>query len=711
MKIDDFLRRWAFHYANPDFLKIPMGQEESYSVLPINFYYTEYSLRQGGYGTYVTEYTPRRGSFKQDQNPVKECKGYLYQEIKNKDKTISYKVISPVKIVWRNSKRYYADNQYWIFDKDHLDDISSANAFAIPSYGNYYFLLQSPRTKSILPAELPARVYKITITKEFFEKNCINCSVPIPESKISYDINLFSYYNAWSGNRMLPNIYEEHEVEKIESREWYEDSNGTVPYLRDLVCCPCSTQKTDTIQQQYTCIKPKQQIQQELGGVSEQEIKVTPSSSLLTIAPKDYKYLIPRTDHSTITGQKFSEVWENFLAKNSITQITHHYTYEKSTATCYYKRHFVSYNLIDNSSVNIVDRYTDGGNKEYQIIDTENGDTEKAYADLTSVTINGLLIDDQIKRTTPNNRDQRFYGWYPSLCSNNPINDTASLNSNNWGSCGFIYDNKAYSGNFVYYKDLNNRTLKQGRPQYDYIGSIICGHYIEDGEDKYFFWSPAMINNSVKIGDLLPNWCCPPDASLNPFPSGFERYVTLNESFPTEYVIFPYISGYGASSEIFCCTSSITKDGYYDIELVDAMNTYSSDYWYQANDGYISLKNVDVFNYGDGPSNMTWGNRAFINPDSGVPDDYTTWTVQNTFTDKIKSWKGLIPPYPEGWLEMSYTYIRQVYDLLSPELQEHLGFGYQDFTIEALTVNLKEYGYETELDKLLNEIAAPINVL
>jgi hypothetical protein len=61
MKIDDFLRRWAFHYANPDFLKIPMGGDSG-RVLPIKLIYNRYTLREGGYGTYVKEWTKGQGS-------------------------------------------------------------------------------------------------------------------------------------------------------------------------------------------------------------------------------------------------------------------------------------------------------------------------------------------------------------------------------------------------------------------------------------------------------------------------------------------------------------------------------------------------------------------------------------------------------------------------------------------------------------------------
>ena len=43
MKIDDFLRRWAFHYANPDFLKIPMGDDGR--ILLVKFVYNEYNIK------------------------------------------------------------------------------------------------------------------------------------------------------------------------------------------------------------------------------------------------------------------------------------------------------------------------------------------------------------------------------------------------------------------------------------------------------------------------------------------------------------------------------------------------------------------------------------------------------------------------------------------------------------------------------------------
>ena len=678
MKIDDFLRRWAFHYVNPDFLKIPMGGENQ-KVLVIKFQYNEYSLRYGGYGTYVMEKTPSVGDFSgmASQDPIKSCNGYLYKEEKDKNGQITYKVISP----FIDKYTLQTKGVYWNFNKDYYYNLDDSNIFAIPAYGTYYFLLKTTfSNNNNYDIDEPAAIYKITITKEFFEQN----SYLINNIGDYYYINLFNYFNYWRGSTQLPDYYEPYQVDRYDIKEWYTDSNNNIPYIRDLLCCP-------TTGQSGNCLAPLSTIIEQEGW----DYDVTSHTTQLAISPDDYKYVSNWSTYYESTIQKAKptvSLWENNLKKDGINTLTHHYTYSKSTDQAFYKKRHLVYTLTDNSTLNIVDEtYKQDRYKNEYII---TGDKEAGagypqrmpYAEITYKRIEGQLVDEQIRIARPSNRDNKFSGWYgiyTSMYEKFLYSAYYSTGSYYRSSGSTSIPVNQGNNTTLYYEDTNIRDIQSAAPWYDYQGTMVFSECVDGDSILIGFWGTG--NKQSMIPEIV-------------YPVTKTEFdmtnLALNE-------IYPNGSG-TASRNIFCCLK-------YTPGSPSGFIYSASNYWYESTN-FISLTEMAALQYSYKPD-VTPTYQIYVNPATGRANDYTTWTLENTYTRKREYWGGDVPSEPIGWNEIDRTYLRNNYNKLSPELQEHLGVGSQNFVLEALMTTLENDGYNDNIGEYLNEVVAPADVL
>ena len=680
MKIDDFMRRWALHYANPDFLKIPMG--ESNRILLVKFVYNEYDIKAGGYGEYDTSV-----------KSIKQAEGYLYKEIKNKDTgVISYKVFNNY---IRTSSGYYLKNQYWTFHYG-VNQLDKTDAFGITEPGTYYFLSNYTYTKTTnssaenVTVITPAKLYKIIITKEFFQQHSVSINHIISDDKY-YKISLYKYCNIWYGNQCLPNIQEPITKKLTEFHEWYDVSilkNGVsstyIPKLRELVCCDFGSGGSGNHRYEVNGhnISPMDSLEAQDPNYTEQSNNISLNFSTFVIKYK-----------SSITSTSWSHLKPNDL-DYAVAPLVHHFFISESDTVSPYQRHEQYYKLSSNDSIDTQEIKTlyAHDHKRYGVFFGSTQDNVEA--NFQGYIKEGLYFDDNIQSIPPQSIDAAFSGWGPEAAivrSSHKV-PAASYNAYyNW--FGPLYE--TVIGYDKYWWPTASSSSRPTNPNNEY-----------QGETQLF--KNTSTNTYTSASSSIYG-----AASVTSYPGVSALYDELDTSSVSGARV-RYMTAFPAGAGLTNGGDSIshyslpcTRYNFYMYTTETRDMRYSSSSWYQSSGDYIAIFQTSAYNR-DVIASLNPRYTVFTSADV---NDYTTWTVENTFASVYDEWGGETIAPPAGYNATLDDYVLQVYPLLSPELKEHIGFGYQDFTIVALTATLQQYGYEDELDKMLCEIAPPKELL
>ena len=709
MDIKDFSTRWALHYVNPDFLKIPInnGSKSFMRIHVCSFYH---DLKEGGYGVYEHE-VPDLENLGISDN------GYLIRKDNNTNKIfyiLNRYYAKPKKIEFT-----YDEKQYFYFFHNRSSD------FIIEKPGTYYFMVSSyfqynnkgvcwyNNEEVIYNLDTPFPVYKIIITDEIFEKYKITYSSKEikrnqwSKSFLNHTLHLLLYheYKNWEARRSLPCIKEDYTAEIEISREWVT-KNGALIDTMSLYGVKA---------QEYS---------QETGFLTSSISQFLRDNIGNDYQKKDFDIEIPIEVISgwdyvgSSSSSQYDTVWRYYHYTNELTSpiVWHHRETTKQVQGKYLWREKIYNNLYSTLSLtNDWYETTYQPTKSYAIVTLKNDDRSVALSSLITAKGNVLEFDDGLKLIqVPSTLDQVFGGW----------SNDYSYNSYEHRLCEEDYD--------VYYQERPGGTeYHTAYPTFAYWmtpKSEGRNPQPQDPDDK-FYGKVLFSQNNQGVRDFAGRFRspCGPRSIRDDLESFTDGWYTSGPQIPRNGIhLYSGTSIQTWNSSWNVCSQKVTFGN--DISK-DIRN--SSRYWIKTDD-YNALytflhdrksdNNQYLISYMYG--NVYMKRESFNKPLSELTvEDFWVPYPENE-RKKLKPIMHPGDPYPQAdpypvdnFYEV-YTniegsdWIFNNYENLSQNIKDYLGdLGEAIFAEELLQYAEDMHKIETEFGKCLNEQPDPKDVL
>lgn len=687
MNIKDFATRWALHYVNPDFMKIPFNKNVSFKYLVIYFTTEQKTLKTGGYGEYENDYTDtsRQGHlFRQQDNQIFWIPTFYYSHPQDKKKEYLL-------------NRDFEDQNFQNFAS------STSSYFIITKPGIYYFLLSEAFLKQFryYSSEStyqtvdigPSPAYKIVITEEIFRQYSNICTQEMYErnsygsddSQNIYKICLYKHSRFWDGHIYEKNIQENYDVEMTINTLW------TTPTVS---CRDLALYQPDGEEQSYTTYMYNHV----------PDYFQTDSFDITIPLKRREQYSLEYVDRETPyqAGVPFKDrAHYSTYDLPQLSNITWHYRKTKRIVQGHYKRHARTFYLLSHiyENKNWIDHigvsYSDM--KRYSVIETGDGDIAYTYKQDGECDV--LEFNDDIIFQEPSNLNSGFSGWYPQ--------------------------------SDIYYSSNTYRRYSQSDTYHQRYGRYIADYYIYTVYDCFEtpYSSHPDSPEDIYCGNTLfekhNGEIEAPYISRDQNPGGYQSF-----SSKTSWGRYTYgrdVPGLGWVNAIF--DNSKASNHLWDRATKSGWPAYNSAYWYKSGSQYISLSTQSLdFLIENSYSSFSYyiyielttyqkvlsGEIDFKTLDeTNIQPEYTPEQREACNWKKISDDKN---PKPTDWISLSpynSIYKDTIYPNISQELKEYLGTGFMFFDQQRLEHYFNDAPelVEDELDKTLISFPNPKDVL
>ena len=708
MNIQDFATRWALHYVNPDFLKIPIN-DGSKSFMRIHLCSFNHDLKEGGYGVYEHKIP--------DLKDIGGNGGYLIRKDNNTNK-ISY-ILSSTYTKPKKTEFTYDEKQYFYYFHN------TSVYFIIERPGTYYFMTSEYfeynnkgrcwYNNEYITYDLnsPAPVYKIVITNEIFEEYKITYSSKEikrnqwTKSFLNHTLHFLLYHNYkyWTAIRALPCVREDYTAELEVSQEWVT-KNGALIDTMSLYGASA------------------QGYNQENNGLTYSITRFLEANIGHNYKTENFDIEIPI---EVISGwdyvgsrslSQYETAWRYYHYTNELTSpIVWHHRETTKQVQGKYLHHQKTYNNLYTTLSLENGWYEETGPtiKSYAIVTLKDNDRSVALSSLITAKGQVLEFDDGLKLIqAPSTLDQVFSGW----------SNDYSYNSYEHKLCKRDYD--------VYYQERPGGTeYHTGYPTFAYWmtpKSEGQNPQPQNPDDK-FYGKVLFSQDSQGVRDFGGSFRspCGPCSIRDDLESFTDGWYTAGPQIPRNGIhLYSGTSIQTWNSSWSVCSQKVTfgNDISKDIR-------YSSQYWLKTDDynalyTYNHEWNTDNNKY---LISYTYGN-AFIKKES-LTKPLSKLTVEDFWVpypeNERKKLKPIMhpgdpypqaDPYPVDNFYNVYTnidgsdWILNNYENLSQDIKDYLGdLGAAIFAEELLQYAESINKIETEFGKCLNEELDPKDVL
>lgn len=705
MDIKDFATRWALHYVNPDFLKIPIN-DGSKSFMRIHLSFFHHGLKEGGYGVYEHE-------IPSDPSKRLTYGGYLIRKDKDKIFYIRSYYARPKKVEFTKDEKQYFPN-FGSQDSSFIIERPGTYYFFIPSYFEYNNegVCRHDDKEVTYPLKTPLPVYKIVITDEIFERYKITYSskeVRRNQWTKSFEGHtmfflLFHDYYYWTANRCLPCVREDYTAEIEISKEWVT-KNGSLIDTMSLYGARA------------------QGYDQENNGLIYSVARFLEANIGNDYAKRNFDIEIPI---DVISGwdyvgsrslSQYETVWRYYHYTNELTSpIVWHHRETTKQVQGEYLHHYKIYNSLFNALSLENGWYEETGPtiKSYAIVTLKDNDRSVALSSLTTAKGAVLEFDDGLKLiNAPATLDEPFSGW----------SNEYSYNGYQHRLCERDYD--------VYYQERPGGTEYHTEyPTFAYWmtpKSEGQNPQPQNPDDK-FYGKVLFSQDSQGIRDFGGSFRspCGPRSIRDDLESFTDGWYTAGPQIPRNGIhlysgtsIQTWNSSWNVCSQKVTFGNDISKDVRYNslywlkTDDYNALFLHSHEWKSDKNTYYVA------YNYGN-----TYIKRESLNKSASeltVEDFWVPYPEEER--KKVKPIRHPGDPYPQSDpypvenFDEVYTYIPENwsyknYESLSQDVKDYLGdFGTAIFAEELLDYAEKIGKIETEFGKCLNIEIDPKNVL